>query len=72
MGKLLKKCFTLLRLWSSSVTTKPRRISTRWKGLKKTKNFFFYTLNKILISLFDKDFKMGKKQLKIGHFSTFE
>ena len=72
MGKIRKKCVTLLRLWSSWVITKPSRIPTRWKVLEKTKNFFFCTLNKILNSLFDKYFKMGKKQLKIGHFSTFE
>ena len=68
MDKIRKKCFALSRLWSSSVITKPSRITTRWKGLGKTKNFFFCTLNKILNSFFDKHFKMGKKQLKIGNF----
>ena len=61
MGKIRKKCFTLLRLWSSSVITKPCRITTRWKGIEKRKIYLFCMSNKILNLLFDKHFKINKK-----------
>jgi hypothetical protein len=43
-------------------------MTSRWKGLVKTKNFFFGILKKIQYSLSDKHLKMGKKQRKIGYF----
>ena len=70
-AKFEKEMLSFLRLWSNLVITKPS-YEPCWKVLEKTKNFFFCESNKTLNSLFDKYFKIGKQQLKIGHFSTFE